>query len=71
MLNNREENKYMRTTDQDTIGIVTKMFEKNQFIRENIMGCPSSETKETESLKIKICNINKYPEVKKAYQQWK
>lgn len=47
------------------------MFEKNPFVQENILGCPSNNTNETESLKVNICNINKYPLIKKAYNDWK
>jgi hypothetical protein len=71
MLSNGKENKYMQTTDQKTIGIVNKMFEQNQFIKDHILQCPSSDTKETESLRIKICNINKYPDAKKLYDEWR
>ena len=47
------------------------MFENNQFIKDHILQCPSSNTNETESLRIKICNINKYPDVKKIYEEWR
>lgn len=71
MLNNQAEGKYMQTSDQKTLGIVAKMFENNKFIRDNILSCPSNDIHETESLKIKICNINKYPNIKKLYNTWK
>ena len=61
----------MQTTDQKTIDIVYKMFQNNPFIQENILGCPSNDINETESLKVKICNINKYPNIKQIYQQWR
>ena len=47
------------------------MFENNKFIRDNILNCPSNDIHETESLKVKICNINKYPNIKKIYEEWR
>ena len=67
MLDNKLEGKFAQTTDQQTLSIVKKMFEKEPFVQENILGCASNDINETESLKVNICNINKYPAIKKAY----
>ncbi len=37
----------MQTTDEKSLGIVSKMFEDNKFTRDNILGSPSSRTNET------------------------
>ena len=67
MLDNKLEGKFAQTTDQQTLSIVKKMFEKDPIVHKNISDCASNDINETESLKVNICNINKYPAIKKAY----